>query len=55
MLDCDGGVCEIGRNAFSGIIRVGLECVVNIGVGVTFTAPAYIFTAEKAVVYIGVM
>ena len=53
MFDCDGGVCEIGRNTFSGTIRVGLECVVKIGVGVTCTAPAYISTAEKAAVYIG--
>ncbi|WP_223511497.1 acyltransferase [Pseudomonas sp. GL-B-19] len=53
LFDCDNGTCIIGKNHFSGTIRVGLDCNVKIGAGVTCTSPAYISTAERSSVSIG--
>lgn len=51
--DCDNGVCTIGENSFTGMVRVGQDCSVAIGSGVTFTGWTYISTAEGSRVEIG--
>lgn len=50
----DNGVCIIGdKGNYSGRIRVGYNCLVLIGNGVTCTSPCEIFTAEGSKVIIG--
>lgn len=51
--DCDDGVCVIGKNNFIGFIRIGQECKVDIGDGVTCTGKCYVSTAEMSFVRIG--
>lgn len=53
VFDCDDAVCIIGKNQFRGTVRLGLECTVKIGAGVTCTTPAYISTAERSSVLLG--
>lgn len=53
MFDCDDGYCEIGKNTFSGVVRVGFECSIKIGSGINCTSPVYISAAEKASVHLG--
>lgn len=50
----NNGVCIIGdKGNYSGRIRVGYNCLVLIGNGVTCTSPCEIFTAEGSKVVIG--
>ncbi|WP_072009863.1 acyltransferase [Ewingella americana] len=51
--DCDDGICHIGRNFFSGLIRIGQGCTVSIGNDVTCTGGCYISTAENTSITIG--
>lgn len=51
--DCDGGYCELGKNWFNGIVRVGQECSVKIGDGITCTSATLISAAEKVSVHLG--
>ncbi|ORM67023.1 acyltransferase [Pantoea rwandensis] len=51
--DCDNGTCTLGDNSFNGMVRVGQDCIVTIGDGVTFTGWTYISTAEGSKVEIG--
>lgn len=51
--DCDDGYCYIGKNTFIGFIRIGQECRVEIGDGVTCTGKCYVSTAEMSYVKIG--
>ncbi|WPN45920.1 acyltransferase [Pseudomonas sp. P8_241] len=53
MFDCDDGYCEIGKNTFSGVVRVGFESTIKIGSGINCTSPVYISAAEKASVHLG--
>lgn len=51
--DCNNGICIIGNNSFSGSIRVGENCTVEIADGVSCTSRCIISTAEGAKVSIG--
>lgn len=51
--NCDNGFCEIGKNSYSGTIRVGQDCKVKLGDNVTSTSPGYISTAEGSSVTVG--
>lgn len=51
--DCNNATCLIGKNTFRGFIRIGEDCEVCIGSGVTCTDNAYISTAENSRVEIG--
>jgi acetyltransferase-like isoleucine patch superfamily enzyme len=51
--DCDNGVCNIGRNRFKGVVRLGQDCTINIEDQVTCTNTCLITTAEGITVTIG--
>lgn len=51
--DCNNATCIIGKNTFRGAIRIGENCSVIIGDGVTCTENCFISTAEHASVTIG--
>ena len=51
--DCDNGICNIGDNYFTGMVRIGQDCHVTIGNGVSCTGGVYISTAEGVSVVIG--
>ncbi|WET17156.1 acyltransferase [Yersinia intermedia] len=51
--DCDNGICNVGNNSFSGYVRIGHGCKVEIGNGVTCTGKCYISTAEESGVVVG--
>ncbi|KAA1049552.1 acyltransferase [Pseudocitrobacter sp. 73] len=51
--DCNNGTCHIGKNGFTGHIRIGHECIVDIGDNVSCTDKCYISTAERSKVKIG--
>ncbi len=53
LFDCSDGTCNLGENAFSGFIRVGQDCLVDVGDKVTFTGGVYISTAEGSTVKVG--
>lgn len=53
IFECDNGRCEIEANRFKGKIKIGHNCLVKIGSGVTCTNRCFITVAEGASVSIG--
>ncbi|MCA1178222.1 MULTISPECIES: acyltransferase [unclassified Pantoea] len=53
LFDCNNGICNLGNNSFSGFIRIGQDCTVEVGDGVTATGGVYVSTAEGSKVKIG--
>lgn len=51
--DCNNGTCIIGKNSFTGFIRVGEGCNVIVRDNVSCTGKCYISTAERSSVSIG--
>lgn len=51
--DCNNATCILGNNTFRGFVRIGEDCQVSIGDGVTCTENAYVSAAEHSSVSIG--